>query len=117
MDPSVATPLAGLLVMQGVGMFSAHAPKIADVRRSAPGSGTAADLRVAELEATAVMVLAGGAIAAMSKTALPLWLALATSFTMVGIYEWVLHQAPTVPALAGDDESVPTLIPVEVRPA
>lgn len=112
MDPSVATPLAGLLVMQGVGMFSQHAPKIAEVRRSAPGSGVAADLRVAELEATAVMVLAGGAISAMSKTAIPLWLALATSATMVGIYEWVLHQAPAVPAL-GFDESTPTLVAVE----
>lgn len=111
MDPSVATPLAGLLVMQGVGMFSAHAPKIADVRKAEPGSGVAADLRVAELEAVSVMVLAGTAIAAMSKTAIPLWLALATSATMVGIYEWVLHQPATVPALAAG--TGPTLVAVE----
>jgi hypothetical protein len=108
MDPSVATPLAGLLVMQGVNMFSAHAPKIADVRRSAPGSGTAADLRVAELEAVAVMVLCGTAISAMSKTPIPLWLALATSATMVGIYEWVLHQPERLPVLTGEDG--PTLV-------
>lgn len=101
MDPLVASSLTGLLVMQGVKMFSDSAPKIDAVRKAAPHSGTAADLRVAELEAVAVMVLAGTAISAMSKTPVPLWLALATSATMVGIYEWVLHQAPEVPALDG----------------
>lgn len=110
MDPTVATPLAGLLVMQGVGMFSQHAPKISEVRRARPGSDTAADLRVAELEATAVMVLAGGAISAMSKTATPLWLALASSFTMVAIYEWVLRQAPST---AVDADGVPLLTAVQ----
>lgn len=104
--------MAGLLVMQGVNMFSQHAPRIADVRQASPNSGTAADLRVAELEAVAVMVLAGTAISAMSKTAVPLWLALATSATMVGIYEWVLHQPQHLPALCDTDGR--TMIPVEV---
>lgn len=111
LDPAVATPLAGLLVMQGVNMFTQHAPKISDVRRAAPGSGTAADLRVAELEAVSVMVLAGTAIAAMSKTAIPLWLALATSATMVGIYEWVLHAPECQPVLVAADDR-PTLVAV-----
>lgn len=111
MDPSVATPLAGLLVMQGVNMFTQHAPKIGDVRKAGPGSSTAADLRVAELEAVSVMVLAGTAISAMSRTPIPLWLALATSATMVGIYEWVLHAPAEIPALQASDDA-PTLVAV-----
>lgn len=116
MDPSVSTPIAGLLVMQGVALFSNHAPKIGDVRRAAPGSGVAADLRVAELESVAVMVLAGTAVAAMSHTAGPLWLALATAATMVGIYEYVLRVPAelTGPELAAElaDPAGPTLVAV-----
>jgi hypothetical protein len=99
--------------MQGVAMFTSHAPKIADVRRASPGSGTAADLRVAELESVSVMVLAGTAIAAMSKTAIPLWLALATSATMVGIYEWVLRAPESLPAVMAADPEGPTLVAVQ----
>lgn len=98
LDSSTAVALTGLVTMQGVQMFAQQAPKVSEVRRASPSdNGLRADLRVAELQAGSVMVLAGVAVSSMTGEAAPMWLAIATTALMVGIYEYALARPPNAP--------------------
>jgi hypothetical protein len=95
MDSSVAVALTGLVTFQGVQLFAQHAPKMTEVREAdlatLKGMAVAADLRVAEVEAASVTILAGLAITAMTKSSIPAWLAILSIGISIGVYEWALR--------------------------
>jgi hypothetical protein len=48
------------LVVSTAALLATHAPSVEDVSDASPGSGTAGDLRIAELSTAATVLLAGG---------------------------------------------------------
>lgn len=78
---------AAALVVSGYSLFAQHAPDLADVHDSSPGSGVAGDLRRAELAAAAVVVVAGGVASVLMRERWPLLLSLTTVGAAIGVYE------------------------------
>jgi len=120
MDNAGAISITGLVTMSGVGLFVNQAPKLTDLRRAHKDHDldAVADLRVAEVTVTATMCLAGIALAAMTNSPAPAYLAIATSVVVVACYEWTLAQ----PGARTDDGSAAWAVPrtpaqPQVRPA
>lgn len=87
---------AAALVVSGASLFATHAPALSKVRESHEGTQVADNLRVAELAAAAVVVLAGGVAAVTVREWWPMALAVATVGCAVGVYEVTLRSRPAV---------------------
>ncbi len=98
MDANTSTAVTGLVTMSGVGLFVNQAPTLKELRRAhkTHDTDTVADLRVAEVTASATMCLAGVALSAMTGSPAPAYLAIATSVVVIACYEWTLAQAGAV---------------------
>jgi hypothetical protein len=91
MDAGIAVPLTGLLTLGATQLFVAQAPKLGELRATDPDDDAVRGvLRVAEVQAAGVAVLAGLTIAMMSGQSAPLWLAMASAALTIGVYEWAL---------------------------
>lgn len=82
---------AASIVLSGASLFAAHAPGFGKVRDSAPGSGTAAELRTAELSTGALVLAAGGTAALLMRQGWPFLVALVAVGASVAVYEVCLR--------------------------
>lgn len=85
---------AAALVVSGYSLFAQHAPGLADVHESRPGTRTASDLRVAELAAAGIVVVAGGVAAVLMREKWPLLLSLTSVGAAIAVYEVTLRKVP-----------------------
>lgn len=85
---------AASLVVSGASLLATHAPSLSKVRESQQGTRVADELRVAELAAAAVVVLAGAVAAVTLREWWPLALSVATVGCAVGVYEVTLRSQP-----------------------
>jgi hypothetical protein len=90
LDAGAALGVAALVV-SGAGLLAQHAPALSDVAAARPGSGTADDLRTAELATGVLVVTAGGVAAVAARAWWPFLLAAATVGIAVGVYEFTLY--------------------------
>jgi hypothetical protein len=85
---------AASIVLSGSSLLASHAPGVGKVRDASPGSGTADELRTAEL-ASGGMVLAAGATAALlMRQAWPLLVAVVAVGASLAVYEALLRMPP-----------------------
>ena len=82
---------ATALVLSTASLLSTHAPTMPKVANTSPGSGTANDLRVAELSSAAMVIGAGAVGALIARDRWPLMLAAASVGIAIGVYELALY--------------------------
>lgn len=94
-----AIAVTGLVTIEGFKAFKDVLPPITEVRkRSSDEAGFRAELRAAELLASAVVLVGATSVTAITGDQSPLWLGLATVVVMVAIYETTLARpAPAAP--------------------
>jgi hypothetical protein len=86
----VAIGVTSLLVLEGAKLFRDLAPPLADVRKASPDGPRVGDVRVAEVAAGAIVVLAGVCVGSVSHSSAPVYVSVATVALLIGLYEWTL---------------------------
>lgn len=83
--------LLGVFVaVEGAHAYSAFLPSIFTIRRFRD-TQTQKDIRDGEVIGSLFVLALGGVVAAITRSALPLLLAMVTAGVMVSVYEWALR--------------------------